>query len=123
MQGLEVISSLHSLPGSSTSHYKPHGNNTINGTPPNLELELTQSAPVSSKTGDGGDNNTSNQPNGGAGMDVDTGSPSTEAVKGIKRVRETPQWPSESAILVAGESCKASDMSCRFIDTQNCPRN
>ncbi|OAQ35609.1 kinesin-domain-containing protein [Linnemannia elongata AG-77] len=101
MQGLEVISSLHSLPRSSTSHYKPHGNNTINGTHPNLELELTQAAPVSSKTGDGGDNNTSNQPNGGAGMDVDTGSPSTEAVKGIKRVRETPQWPSESAILVA----------------------
>lgn len=124
MQGLEVISSLHNLPGSSTTHYNPHENNTTNGTHSNLDLELTQAAPVSSKTGDGGDDNASSRPNGSAGMmDLDTKSSSTEAVKGIKRVRETPQWPSESAILVAGESCKASDMSHRFIDTQNCSRN
>jgi hypothetical protein len=59
---------------------------------------------VSVKTGGGGDEpNASNQLNGRAGMmKLDTGSPSTEAGKGVKRVRETPQWPSESAILVAG---------------------
>ncbi|KAF9550368.1 kinesin-like protein Klp5 [Mortierella hygrophila] len=102
MQGLEVISTLHNLPGSSTTHYQSHENNTTNGTRPKLDLELTQAAPVSSQTGDGGDDNASSGPNGSTGMmDLDTGPPSIEAVKGIKRVRETPQWPSESAILVA----------------------
>lgn len=100
----EVISSLRHLPESSTIHYNTHDNNTTSHIHTNLELELTEAAPVSVKAGGGGDEaNASNQLNGSAGMmKLDAGSPSTEAVKGIKRVRETPQWPSESAILVAG---------------------
>ncbi|KAF8942155.1 kinesin-like protein Klp5 [Haplosporangium gracile] len=103
MQDLEAVSSLHHLPGSSTTHYNTHNNkNTTKDTHPNLDLELTEAALMSSKTGGGGDDNASNHLNGSAGaMDLGTGSPPTEAVKGIRRVREAPQWPSESAILVA----------------------
>ncbi|KAF9136155.1 kinesin-like protein Klp5 [Mortierella sp. 14UC] len=89
MQDLEVISSLHHLPGSSTAHNNNH---------PNLDLELTL---ASDSTRAEGDNDASNSLGGTGIMDIHSGASPTETAKGSKKVRETPQWPSESAILVA----------------------
>ncbi|KAF9106053.1 kinesin-like protein Klp5 [Mortierella sp. GBA35] len=99
MQDLEVISLLPHLPGSNNTqpHHRKLDSTTTNGIHPNLELESIE-GPVSARAGG---NNVSNSLGGGGMMDVDTGASSTEPVAAPKKIRETPQWPSESAILVA----------------------
>ncbi|KAG0362374.1 kinesin-like protein Klp5, partial [Mortierella sp. AD032] len=98
MQDLEVIRSLHHLPGSTSSPYNTHNNNAADHNLPNLDLELT-AAPVSTRAG--GDNNASDSLGDSGSMEIDNGASPNETTKRAKKLRETPQWPSESAILVA----------------------
>ncbi|KAF9931639.1 kinesin-like protein Klp5 [Linnemannia zychae] len=96
MHDLEVINSPHHLTKLGTTQHTTQHNNIADYKQPNLELEPSET-PVISMTG--GDDASMSLDNGLNSPKTST--PTNEAAKGVKKVREMPQWPSESTILVA----------------------